>query len=117
MEGLQDEQAQQLLDELALDPERASQKFTLGCALTVAVMKLWQGGMPPNVVHELVDMSAKYGLPADVRKVSSVWVYLAAYAVTKSLELGTSLDEVHQMAEMNLQVAAAVQAQMRERPA
>lgn len=120
-EQAQDEQARQLVEELVRDPELARQKFAFGCALTVAVMKLWQSGMQPADVHDVVDMSTAYVnaqfppyQPRDPNQVSSVWVYLVAHAVTKSLELGTTLDEVHQMVEVNMQVASAAQAQMRE---
>lgn len=102
-----DVKTMELLDDLRRDTERSA-RLTLGCVLTLSVVELLQRGMPLADVHNIVDLTATYGVPEE-KTVSTVWVYLLAYAVRGFSNVGVGLQEVHQAVDMSGHAVAGAQ--------
>lgn len=105
---MNEEEARRAFEQVMMDPYYAAQ-FTVGCTLTLSVVQLVKGGMSASDVHDIINITMQYGLP-DEKQVSTVWVYLLAYSAQKMIEIGASVDEVHQTVEVNLQRIQALQA-------
>jgi len=95
----EEEKTRELLEGLRGDPQRSA-RLTRGCVLTLSVAELLQRGMPVSDVHDVVDLTARFGVP-DERTVATVWVYLLAYAAKGLLDVGVGLPEVHQAVDVS----------------
>lgn len=111
-----DDRVRELFEGIKSDPQ-GSARLTLGCVLTLSVAELLRGGMPVSDVHDIVELAARYGIPNE-KEVSTVWVYLLAYAAQGLLAVGAGLPDVHQAVEFGAQAAQVAQAApAQERPA
>jgi hypothetical protein len=98
-ENKNEERAREFLDGLRQDPQRSA-RLTLGCVLTLAVVELLQHGMPVGDVHDIVELTSTYGVPEE-KDVTTVWVYLLAYAAKGLFDIGLDLPEVHQAVDVS----------------